>query len=35
MLDTVIHIVRRRANPTMMREMLESLGSYRHSPPPE
>ena len=28
MLDTVIHIVRCRANSTMMREMLESLGSY-------
>jgi hypothetical protein len=28
MLDAVIHIVRRRATPAMMSEMLQSLGSY-------
>ncbi len=28
MSETVIHIVRRRATPTMMQEMLQSLGSY-------
>ena len=26
--DTAIHIVRRRATPAMMSEMLQSLGSY-------
>jgi hypothetical protein len=28
MSDAVMHIVRRRATPTMMSEMLQSLGSY-------
>jgi hypothetical protein len=28
MTEAVIHIVRRRATPTMMRERLQSLGSY-------